>query len=293
MPSGPRLSIERIVGHERMPGARKAYIDQFLAVYGNDPFMVRLLIESGRFLVFQLSTLLHAAQEPARRETWFTLGRLKQVIAQYGLGSPRQIDHLVARLCAVGFLESRPSEQDRRLRILRPTDSLLAHDRAWLVAHYAPLAYLFPDHDYGHVMRGDPDFQIVHRRVGMAFLPMGMKVLQSAPELMLFFNRAGGVLVLAALLKAAMEEPAGAPAALSYGEIGDRFGVSRTHVRQMLEGAQSAGLMKVSGRGGRSVEVLPPMWSSYDRALAGGMQIHDMIHVAALREIGAPASDGA
>jgi hypothetical protein len=288
----PRLSVDRIAGHHRMPEARKVYLDRFLDVYSGDPFMVRLLIESGRFLVYHLAVLLHAAQDPARRETWFTLGRLKQEMAGYGLGSPRQIDHLVGRLCAVGFLESAPAEQDRRVRILRPTDMLWTHDRQWLAAHYAPLAFLYPDHDYGRVMRSDPDFQREHRRVGIAFLPFGVKILLASPELMMFFNHAGGVMVLAALLRAAMTVPAGADVALPYGEIGDRFGISRTHVRQLLEAAQSAGLMKLSARGGRSVEILPPMWSSYDRALAGGMYLHDVVYLATARRIGTRDGDG-
>jgi hypothetical protein len=271
-----------------MAEARKVYLDHFLAVYSGDPFMVRLLIESGRFLVYHLAVLLHAAQDPARRETWFTLGRLKQEMARYGLGSPRQIDHLVGRLCAVGFLDSSPAEQDRRVRILRPTELLLAHDRQWLAAHYAPLAFLYPHHDYSRVMQSDPEFQVAHRRTGLAFLPLGMRILLSSPELMMFFNHAGGVLVLAALLKAAMAVPAGDPAALPYAEIGDRFGISRTHVRQVLEAAQSAGLMTLSARGGRSVAIAPAMWLSYDWSLAGGMYLHDAVYIATVRSLTNP-----
>jgi hypothetical protein len=288
----PRLSIEQIVAHQRMSEARKVYLDRFLEVYSGDPFMVRLLIESGRFLVYHLAVLLDAAQDPLRRETWFTLGRLKQEMARYGLGSPRQMDHLVGRLCAVGFLESAPAEQDRRVRILRPTALLWAHDRQWLAAHYAPLNFLYPHHDYDLIMQGDQAFQREHRRVGIAFLPFGVKILLSSPELMMFFNHAGGVMVLAALLRAAMAVPAGDRVALAYGEIGERFGVSRTHVRQLLEAAQSAGLMKLSARGGRSVEILPAMLSSYDRALAGGMYLHDIVYLATARRIGTRDGDG-
>jgi DNA-binding MarR family transcriptional regulator len=56
------------------------------------------------------------------------------------VASSRHIDELVARLCAVGFMEQRPSDQDRRVRLLLPTEKMRAHDRDWLVAHFAPLA---------------------------------------------------------------------------------------------------------------------------------------------------------
>jgi hypothetical protein len=74
----PHVSLEEILENPRFPEARKLYLDRFLEVYGHDPFLVRLLIESGRFLVYHLAVVLDAGQDPARRETWFTVGRLKQ-----------------------------------------------------------------------------------------------------------------------------------------------------------------------------------------------------------------------
>jgi hypothetical protein len=93
----PRVTIEDIVGHPRLAEARRIYLDRFLDLYSGDPFLVRLLIESGRFLVFLLAVVLEAAQDPARRETWVTVGRLKQTMALFGLASGRQVDHLVGR----------------------------------------------------------------------------------------------------------------------------------------------------------------------------------------------------
>jgi len=83
----PHVSLEEILRNPRFPAARKLYLDRFLEVYGHDPFLVRLLIESGRFLVYQLAVVLDAGQDPVRRETWFTVGRLKQQIASSGLGA--------------------------------------------------------------------------------------------------------------------------------------------------------------------------------------------------------------
>ena len=51
----PRLALDDIVNHPRMPLARKAYIDRFLEVYSGDPFLVRLLIESARFVVYHMA----------------------------------------------------------------------------------------------------------------------------------------------------------------------------------------------------------------------------------------------
>ena len=254
---------------------------------------------SGRFLVYHICGVLEAAQDPSRRDTWLTIGLLKQAMGLFGLASGRHIDDLVARLCEVGFMESRMSEVDRRVRILAPTAALRAHDRDWLVAHFAPLDALYPQHDYGHIMRRDPDFQAVYRRTSIAFLPLGAKLLHAVPEMLHVLNHAGGAMVLAALLQAAMSQADMSQADMTqdnllhavvpYGDVGDRFGVSRTQVRKLLRDLEDAGLVRLHARGGRRVEILPRLWSYYDRWLAGGMYGGDLVYLAALRAMRVPA----
>lgn len=74
--------------------------------------------------------------------------------------------------------------------------------------------------------------------------------------------------------------------------------MSRTHVRHLIATAQAAGLVRLHGRGGHRVEILPRLQSSYDRAIAGGMYLNDMLFVAAtqgggLRRAREPAHPGA
>jgi hypothetical protein len=278
----PRLAVEEIIKHPRLPQARKLFLDRFLEVY-RDPDLARLLIESGRFLVFHLLVILKAAQDPARRDSWPTVGLLKEKMALFGLASGRHIDHLIDRLCEAGFLELRSAKADRRVRVLSPTKKMHAHDRDWLAAHYAPLTALCPEHNYGPVMRRDPHFQATHRRASVPFLPLGAKVLLGSPEMLLFLNRAAGYLVLATLLQAAMAAPD--QLHVSYGDVASRCGVSRTHVRKLLVAAEEAGLVKLHARGGHRVEILPRLWAAHDRAIAGGMYLHDMVYLAAIRQL--------
>jgi hypothetical protein len=190
-------------------------------------------------------------------------------MALFGLASGRHIDHLIARLCEVGYMELQPSDQDRRARILRPTEKLRAHDRDWVAAHFAPLTVLYPQYDYGPVMQRNPEFHVAFRRLCVPFLPLGAKTLLSEPDMMLFFNRAAGYPVIAAFLRSAMAEHDHPFVAVPYADVGDRFGISRTHVRMLLIAAQEAGLVKLHARGGRRVEILPRLWSSHDRGIAG------------------------
>jgi hypothetical protein len=277
-----RLTLDEIINHPRLPEARKAYLDQFLAVFDGDPFLVRLLLESGRFLVFHNAAVLEAAQDLARRETWFTIGRLKEQIALFGFASGRQIDHLVRRLCAVGFLEQRTAPEDRRVRLLATTPRLRKHHTAWLAAHYAPLATLYPSHDYGPVLRRDESFHMMHCGTCLPFTPVAARLMMTMPDIMLFFSHAAGSLIMSLLLQAAMESEH-PHAVIRYSDAADRFGVSRTHVRRLMENAQEAGLVKMSGAGGRFVEILPRFWASHDRGMAIGMYLHDAVNIAVMR----------
>ena len=270
----PSLSLDQIVAHPQFPEARRHYIDSFLAVY-DEPFLARLLIESGRFFVHKLIILLNAAQTDGLPETWLTIGRLKREMRRFGLASERQVDHLVHRLIAVDFLEQLPTAQDGRVRILKPTEKMLAHDRAWLVAHYVPLTILYPQNDYSLAMRGDPDFQIALGKTSVRILPMVAQLMATVPEMLLFFDFAAGQLILAALLQAALSEPESQYVQISYSSIANRFGVSRTHVRKLLSTAQVSSLVRLHIAGGNAVEILPRLWASYDRSIAIGMYLHN------------------
>lgn len=278
-----RHSFEEILNHPLLPQARRAYLQSFLDVYEGDPFLIRLLLQAGRFLVFHCAMVLESSHDLARRETWFTVAALKQQLAIFGYVSARQVDHLLARLQEVGFIEQRRAPGDGRVRLLATTDKLRSHHADWLAAHYVPLATLFPAHDYAPVLTRDRTFHALHCRACLPFTPVSARIMMTLPDTMLFFSHAAGPLIQNAVLKAAMD--AGDPAAaVPYFDAADRFGVSRTHVRNLMETAQSAGLVKIVGRGGRGIEILPRFWSSYDRGLAVGMYLHDAVNCVVMAE---------
>src|ERR1700721_87285 len=130
--AAPRIVYADIARHPRLAEARKLYLDRFVDIYDDNPLLVRLLIERCRFAVFLTTMVLDAAQDPARRDTWLTTGRLRREVAASGLGSARHVDELVGRLCEVGLIELAPSPHDRRLRLVAATEAGGAPERAWV-----------------------------------------------------------------------------------------------------------------------------------------------------------------
>lgn len=88
-------------------------------------------------------------------------------------------------------------------------------------------------------------------------------------------------MVITALLHAAMEDPDRPHAPVPFAAVGDRFGVSRTHVRTLLIAAQRAKLVQVEARGAYLVKILPRLWAAYDRGMATGLYLQDLVHAVA------------
>jgi DNA-binding MarR family transcriptional regulator len=193
----------------------------------------------------------------------------------FGLASERRIDALVARFVQLGYVESLPSKHDGRVRILTATAKMMSLDREWLAYQYVPLHVMFPDPGYPEPVSRDPAFQRAQRIIAAEFSAKGAQIMADNPAVMRFMNRDAGVLVLIKLIQMST---AGGGKGLSYSDIGARFGVSRTHVRLLLEDAAQQGDVSLSGRGGRLVELTPSMLQAFDRFVAAAMSGHDMLY---------------
>jgi len=275
-------SAESILHHPDFPHARKAYFDKVLALYGDDPFLNKLLMEAVRIVVFAVAICMEAGYRPDDRGTWPTIGNLKKALALFGLASPRRIEQIVGRLVQTDFLESRVSPLDRRVRLLIPTARMLAHDQDWLIAHYAPLASLFGETDYLLPLGGDRAFQRAQRRVATGIFAQSAMVLLRNPDILLFLVRDAGVFVLIELAREALERGT-LTVDLSLAELGRRFAVSRTHVRQLLQAAETQHLVRID-QAQRRISLEPRLLESLDRFIAEGMSNHDLTGAAARRQ---------
>jgi hypothetical protein len=287
--SPPSLSVlntvrtpQEILAHPRFAAARGVFVDAVLTLHEGDHFHSRLLVEAMRQVTFNLIISLHLRHDVGDRTTWPTPRRLKDELKPFGLSSERRVDALVSRFVQLGFVDARPSEQDGRVRILTPTARMMSVDRDWLAYHYAPLHEMFPHPGYAEAMTRNPAFQRAQRLVALDFSAKGAEIMASNPAVMRFMSRDAGMLVLIKLVQMSVAGSAG----LSYTDLGTRFGVSRTHVRSLLEDAAQADDVSLSGRGGSLVELKPSLLEAFDRFVADAMSGHDMLHKLARERMG-------
>jgi hypothetical protein len=280
--AGGHHSPDDILVHPRFAAARTAFVEAVLGLYEGDALLNRLLLEAARQITFNMIVSLYFRYDEDDRATWPTMRALKEQMTVFGLSSPRRIEDLVARLVDLGYLETWPSMRDGRVRILTPTAKMISLDQDWLTALYRPLHVMFPDPGYREVIERDPAFQRAQRLVALGFSAHGSQIMAGNPDIMLFMNRDAGMTILTKLLQ--MFDAAGGNAVekLSYTDIGARFGVSRTHVRTLLHDAEQAGLVSLSGQGGRLVELKPAIIRAFDRFIADSMSGHDLLYRIAL-----------
>jgi len=279
----PFHSPEEILAHPRFALARDEFVRAMLALYEHKPFLNRLLLEASRTVLMSVIMCLYARYDESDRATWPTLRLVADSLATHGLASASRVHDLVSRLIKTGYLEQRAAPQDRRARILTPTEKMIAQDQDFLVSHHLPLQILFPDPGYGLIMTRDPAFQLKQRLVSRDLFALGAKILAGNPVMMLFQGRDAGVMILIKMIQLAKGQGGAVPLKISYSDLGRRFGVSRTHVRKLLEAAEELDLVVLTRGGGHFVEMKPQLLAAFDRLVADAMSGFDLCYQLALR----------
>jgi DNA-binding MarR family transcriptional regulator len=275
-------STEEILAHPRFPHARDEYVKAILALYEHKPFLNRLLLEAGRTVLGVVIMCLYARYDEADRATWPTLRLVADSMAEHHLASASRVQDLVSRLVKTGYLEQLAAPKDRRVRIITPTAKMIAQDQDFLVSHHLPLQILFPQPGYAPIMTRDPAFQLRQRLVSRDLFARGAQILASHPLIMLFMTRDAGIMILIKMIEMTWPGSGAEPLEVSYSDLGRRFGVSRTHVRELLVEAEEMSLVRLSKGRKQLVEMTPQLLQAFDRYLAEAMSGFDLCYQLAL-----------
>ena len=265
MPWPAPRSLADLLAHPGFPDARLLHCQEHLALFADIHFN-RTYMAMGRNVLFSAFMCLSAGYRADDRATWPTVGRLLEISDAIGLGSRRMAEGFVARLKQIGFIEEVTAPDDRRIKLLRPTESMLEHDRRYSAALFNGLLALPPCPHYTRQMGLDPAFNLAQRRAGLASMSEAPRIIGRHSWVFRLFNRdAAYGLVCWAIVSAARD---GAPR-LDLSELGRHFGVSRTHVRDLIDEFAKAGFVAVTGSGqDRRLEVREGLYEFFDPRLA-------------------------
>lgn len=256
--------------------ARDRLIAGKLAVYEGNHLFNRLILEEGRFLCYVAALSLHAGQDVAQPSTWLTLGRLQREVTELGVASRNRVEAQVSCLRKYGFLTQQPQASDRRVRLLVPSAALLARDASILGLLVSGLSDLGLSPVEGHKGPLGPDLHRAMRRATLPHLPGFSRLIRRHLPLGPFFAHDCGYMILLLLLRGARQSDDGV-VFTGYQRLAMQTGVSRTHVRRIVEAARDAGLVTTETRGGHDIRLTPAMWHAADRWFADKFALADLL----------------
>ncbi|MGU3538905.1 hypothetical protein [Methylobacterium sp. A54F] len=267
------LTAQDILDHPRFRAARQAHVEALIGLFAGDRFVAEMMMDACTITLRGLIVGCHAAHDDQDRSSWGTVSRLQMMIAERRLASPRRVYDLISRFRAAGYVTVAPLPHDRRTRVLKPTERLLAHDRDHLAAYHRFLLDLYPGRGYEWTRAPDLRVQLAMRRTGFRALPQAMAFMRHSPFMMFLARDAG---YLAFLLAAGAELQADDTEA-TFTSFAAHLGVSRTHIRNLFAEAEAAGYVRLGRDLGRPVQIMPVLWDAYDRFLADVQADQDAI----------------
>ncbi|MEW9613013.1 hypothetical protein AB3G45_04055 [Shinella sp. S4-D37] len=256
--------------------ARDRLIAGKLALYEGNHLFNRLILEEGRFLCYLAALSLHAGQDMARGSTWLTLGRLQREVTELGVASRNRVEAQVSCLRKYGFLTQQPHASDRRVRLLVPGAALLARDAGILGYLIEGLSALGLSPTEGCSGPLTPELHRAMRRATLPHLPGLSRIIRRHLPLAPFFAHDCGYMILLLLLRGARAGDDGVIAS-GYQGLAMQTGVSRTHVRRIVEAARDASLVTTTARGGHDIRLTPAMWHAADRWFADKFALTDLL----------------
>lgn len=282
----PHASTGDILAHPRFPLARNHYMRVMIESHSADPAIRHLMHEMARNVLFNIILGYHALRVEDDPATWPSVGILRDVFLPFGLASARSFDQMLARMQVIGMIDLYPAPGDRRRRVVVPTARMIEEDLVWLANHMAPLAVLFPERDdYRPALDHSRAHQIAQRVISTRNYAVARDILSPEDPVLALLLRQDAAKIIFIYLVAALDGADGHHASVSYEAAATRLSTSRTHVRNLLADLKAFGMLKMHGRGGHDVEIMPALWRVVDQFLANAMSGHDLVWQLARRMV--------
>ena len=257
-------------------------------LYEGNRLLNTVVNDRGRFVVGHMSLYQHffgTADDPV---PGLMVSRMKKLCVDQSICSPGRVETMLILMRLFGYLELAPATGDRRRRLLVPTEKMLAAQRARWEIQVRAMAPILPAGARALEALHHPDFlPAMICQLGDHFLA-GLRIAELVPEAGLFFERNAGITIMFSLLLAG---PAGAgiardaPVAISITVLSRQFGVSRAHVRKLLQDAASQNYIARTDDDEGHILLLPPIRDAAEGFVAAGFFFLAHCAPAAMEEI--------
>jgi AraC-like DNA-binding protein len=240
-------SLAALQAHPRFNDAWRIAITGFIEMWQRNRLLNTVVNDRGRLLIGLYAVYFHLLTWPNDARTGLTMSRMVALCSEQKFCSPGRAKAILMLMRMFGYLAPASGEADRRLRRLVPTERLMALHRERNRRIFGATAVVMPECAEAFAAQSHPDFTalFVHRYCEQ--LLAGFRFIDVVPDLQLFIERNGGTMVLCSLLLAGGADesfPPISPVTISASALSRRFGVSRSHVRRLLQDAERQELLQ-------------------------------------------------
>ena len=252
--------------HPRLLDGLFAYGALMPDFFADNLILNRVVTEAWRFEMLVYALHLYDTRDPADPHTGLTVGRLQSVCAAQNVASPGRVAAILGIMQMAGYLKRRRSQIDSRIVHLEPSPAFVAIVEGWNRAILRIIDAIAPEDGLASCHAAHPRLGWEMRRRGAVVVLSGWKLLDPFPEVAHFVSRDGGWMLLLRCVALALAPSRGAaiaPVALAIDPFGKTFGVSRSHLRRVLESAHEAGLLRAPPRNGANIVLAPELVASF------------------------------
>jgi hypothetical protein len=239
--------IAALQAHPRFTAASRTAATGYIALWQGNRLLNVLLSDRIRLLISMFAVHLHFLRRPNDPHSGLTVSRMTALCSEQKFCSPGRAKAMLMLMRVFGYLAPSPNEADRRLRRLVPTERLMALHRARIQRQFEAVVMVFPEYAEAFSAHSHPDFAAFYIcRFCDKFLA-GFRFVDCAPDMRLFVDHNAGVMILCTMLLSGEVDdvyPPILPVPVSSSALSRRFGVSRAHVRRLLQDAEHQGLLE-------------------------------------------------
>lgn len=241
--------------------ARASYIEGGSALYRNAGLVNKAVSTLPRHVIFSGVMRIHAEHIFDPSAPVLTLTRLQKHSAEYCGISAGRVTAQVLLLRKLGFLETKISN-DRRQRILEPTEKMLFADHRWLMSRLVPLGP-FGLFDLTEEERTTPEFVLAFRAAWSVNAETIAAFNERHPMITFFILRDGGFSLLLELLRE-WQRTGSTRVAFDAMSTASAFCVSKSQVWSLLHGAQEQGFITAEAPAWRVINLNEHLLNSFD-----------------------------
>ncbi len=232
-----RPALVRMLAHPRFAEACALSARNWVDRLEREPIYVRMTKDMSTLTYGYFVMWLDATEG-------VTITAISEFCRQAGIASPGRATAILLQLRLRGFVRRDHETADRRVRRYVPTEALVRSIRGQIVGNLRALSLIEPEAAIAAERINETPIMNAFIRYSAESIRNVMARGDQMPELRSFFDRSGGTLVLYRMALSGERYPAREPIRMSASGFAKEFGISRTHVRRMLDDAEKKGLIR-------------------------------------------------